>query len=433
MSSRGRQRQLAVGGVGALFVGLIIAIGGASGSYQVNAVFEDVRGLIKGGEVTAGAETVGSVADVTIGDDGLPVVTMEIDSDFRLRQGAFANIRLASNLGGVNRFIELDPGTGDELGEGATLGPSQTDHPIDLDIAVSDLNPKTRNDIAAVLAGLDAAVKGRGDDLARGLRNSGAALIETAELLRQVNSDQLALTTLVREARSVVGALAQSPADLGAAAANTALLLAQTEHRQSELGRTARALAPGLRGARESLDLLNEGIPRLTDLAVASGPAIAEIGPTARVVGPAVDALRPMLVEAQALVADTPAQLRLLRPVVKAIQPVVARLDPLLEGAGPLSDYLRVYGPEAVNFFVLWGDAMSNFDAAGNVSRLGFHTITAETHTNTIGPSDGPVAGRLAPPYIRTPGTSAGVGEAWDDYWKSFISGGKRAEELVQP
>lgn len=425
---------MAIAGVVALALALVIAIGGASGSYRVHAVFEDVRGMIPGGEVKAGAETVGSVTDVTLGDDGLPLVTMEIDDDLRLNQGAFANIRLASNVGGVNRFIDLEPGDGPELPDGATLGPSQTDQPVDLDIAVSDLDPETREDITAVIAAIDATVKGRGDDLAQGLRHSGAALVETAELLRQVNSDQLALTTLVREARTVVGALAQGPADLGVAADQTAALLGQTARRQSELERTAQALAPGLRGARESLDLLGEGIPRLTDLAVASGPAIREIEPTARVVGPAVDALQPMLVEAKALVADTPAQVRRWKRVLKAIDPVIARLDPLLEGAGPLNDYLRTWGPEAVNFFVLWGDASSNFDAAGNVARLAFHPMTPPRHLDqTVGPSDGPVAGLLSKPYIRTPGTSAGADQAWEDYWRSFISGGEKAEELIEP
>ena len=67
--------------------------------YRVSAVFDDVRGLIEGGEVKAGGLEVGSVEEIEFNEDGMPVVTMKIDDDFRLHQGAFADIRLASNVG----------------------------------------------------------------------------------------------------------------------------------------------------------------------------------------------------------------------------------------------------------------------------------------------------------------------------------------------
>ena len=90
---------------------------------------------------------------------------MTIDSDYKLNQGAFANIRLASNVGAINRFVELTQGDGPELADGATLGPSQTDQPVDFDIATSTLDPKTREAAGRLLANLDKATLGRGDDL----------------------------------------------------------------------------------------------------------------------------------------------------------------------------------------------------------------------------------------------------------------------------
>jgi hypothetical protein len=91
-------RIAAAAGVIALGVAFIVVLFGSRATYEVDAVFEDVRGLIPGGEVKAGAEVVGSVEDIDLNDDGLPVVTMSIDDDFRLNQGAFANLRLASNV-----------------------------------------------------------------------------------------------------------------------------------------------------------------------------------------------------------------------------------------------------------------------------------------------------------------------------------------------
>ena len=113
----------------------------SDGTYRVSGVFEDVRGLIEGGEVKAGSAVVGSVETIEFNDDEMPVVTMKVDEDLELRQGAYADIRLASNVGGVNRFVDLEVGEGEPLHDGAMLGPSQTDQPVDIDLAVSELTP----------------------------------------------------------------------------------------------------------------------------------------------------------------------------------------------------------------------------------------------------------------------------------------------------
>jgi phospholipid/cholesterol/gamma-HCH transport system substrate-binding protein len=426
-------RIAAVGGLVALVVALALILFGRDDSYRVHAVFEDVRGLIPGGEVKAGAEQVGSVEDIEFNDRGLPVVTMEVDADFELRQGGFANIRTASNVGGVNRYVELTEGQGNPLGDGATLGPSDTDQPVDLDTALSDLGPRTRGEVAAVIAGVDAAVRGRGSDLDRALRHSALALGETAEVLNQVTSDRVALETIVEQGRTVVGALAASPEDVGEAAERLAGVLSTTAAREEELARASIALGPGLSSAREVLEAFEEAIPELEDLAAAARPAVFELQPTAREIRPAIDALRPLLAEAEALIEATPAQLRELRPVLRAALPVVARLDSLMGGLGPMLDYLRAWGPEVVAFFTGWADASANYDAAGNLARLSFTPIQRAPHTNLLDPFAGPVAGVVERPFYRTPGSLEGESEAWLDYWHSFIGGGQPVESHLDP
>lgn len=425
-------RGAALGGLAAFAIALFaLVVSGSGDTYRVKATFEDVRGLIPGGEVKAGSETVGSVEDITLGKGELPVVTMKIDDEYALERGAFANVRLASNLGGTNRYIELTRGNGPRLADGATLGPAQTDQPVDLDTAVSDLDPKTRRQVAGLLAGVDRAVKGRGSDLDRTLRHSAYALEETADLLAAVGDDRVALRTLVHHTRRVVRGLAAGQGDLGDSAERLASVLSVTGRRQQELRRSARALAPGLRGARRTLDAVSNGIPALTSVAVVSGPALKELAPTARAVRPAIKALRPLLREAGALIRATPSQVRRIRAVSRAAIPVVRRLQPLLEGAGPLVDYLRAFAPEVLGFFTTWSDASSNYDGAGTLARLGFSPLEGERHPNLVEPFEGPIAGLLRRPFYRTPGSlEGGQAEAWRDYADSFISGGKSVDEL---
>ncbi|MGI9020849.1 MAG: MlaD family protein [Solirubrobacterales bacterium] len=400
-------------------------------TYEVNAVFDDVRGLIEGGEVKAGAVNVGTVENITIGEDGLPVVTMSVDGDFVLRQGAFADLRVGSNVGAINRYVDLRQGDGEEdLSDGATLGPSQTDQPVDLDLAVSALNPKTREDLGEILSGLDRATKGRGPDVDRALRHSSKALAETANVLALVAADEEALQALVSSTSSVFGALAQSPADLGAAAEQIAATLDVAAARQLELRRTAAAFGPGLGVARAAVERLNEAAPNIRALLVKPRPVVDELVPTGRLLRPALDALKVVLAQASTLVREAPAQLRALKPVLDAAPAVVRRLEPIADGLNPFLDHLRARIPEVLNFFVLAGDATSNYDANGNMIRATAIDIQFPRHPNIIGPADnGP--GSVQRPFDRVPGTAEG--EPWTDYVDSMIGGGRDPRDFITP
>ncbi len=425
-----RARFLALGAVLAAFF-LVLAIALRSeGSYEVTAVFDDVRGLIEGGEVKAGGTDVGKVEEITFSEDGYPEVRMRIDSDFRLEQGAFANIRLASNVGAINRFVDLTQGDGPALADGATLGPSHTDHPVDFDVATSTLDPRTRAAAGKLLANLDAATRGRGPDIARTLRRGSAALGETANLLAQVNADGIALRGLVADSRTVVSALAESPAALGDSAERLAEVLGLAAIRQAELGRTAEAIGPGLAAARATLERFAASTPNLRELVEAARPAVAELGPTARALRPAMAALRPVASSARRIAAGLGDQLRALRPVIAAALPVVRRLPAVLGGLGPLLDHMRARAPEVVNFFTLAGDATSNYDANGNLIRASAIFIQRPRHPNLIDASSD-AAGSLVRPFDRNPGVAEG--EPWEGYWKTFVGGGAPPRSFIEP
>jgi phospholipid/cholesterol/gamma-HCH transport system substrate-binding protein len=415
-----RARIAVVAGVVVAVVAIILVATRSQGSYEVTAVFDDARGLIPGGEVKAGGIDVGHVESIGFTEDGLPEVRMRIDSDFRLHQGAFANIRLASNIGVINRFVDLSQGDGPELADGATLGPSQTDQPVDLDQAVGVLDPEVRAAAAKILANVDVATKGRDEDIAQLLRYSGPALQETADLLREVTADQQALRTIVVQGRTVVGALASDPDHLGSSAERLAIALDTAASHQDELARTASAIGPALTSAHSTLAKLVDATPKLRDLVAAARPAVAQLGPTVDVLRPTLAALRPLLAAARRLAAPLKEQLAALKPVVAAALPVTKRLPGVLGGLTPILNQIRARAPEVVSFFTLAGDATSDYDVNGNMIRSTALLIQAARHPNEI-PADSDQPGNIVRPFDRTPG--AAEGEPWKRYWKSFIDG----------
>src|SRR5262249_11295482 len=78
------------------------------GLKTVTAVFDSVAGLDNKSKVRVAGVPVGEVKDIELRHDGKAKVTMEIDSDVELRDGAFARVVNLGLLG--EKYVEIVPG-----------------------------------------------------------------------------------------------------------------------------------------------------------------------------------------------------------------------------------------------------------------------------------------------------------------------------------
>lgn len=417
-------RVVAVSGLVLLAIVIVWVLSTSSrGSYELRAQFDDVRGLIPGGEVRAGAITVGHVTSVELSSEDVPEVTMQIEDDFDVHEGATADIRLGSNVGAVNRTVELTEGdtTRPELADGTLLATDRTDQPVNFDLAVQTLDPATRADVKEMLFGLEAAVAKRGLDIDRTLRTSSEAANETAALLGQVSRDGEALRTLVSESRRIVSAFASEPGVLSEAADRTSLLLETTGRRQADLARSVDDLGPALSETRVLLERLSGATPNLRELVSGLRPVVTELGPLARILPDASAAAGPFLSETRRLIEGGPDDLRAFDPVIDAATPVTKDLLVVAEKALPLGQEIRVYGPEIIGAFQNFGAANGTFDAVGHMMNAAVgdaQMLPMSTASDEIGP-DECTPGLLERPYIRLPGTLQC--EPWEDFEDSFI------------
>lgn len=404
--------------VAALVAVLVIASSG--GSYRVVAVFDQVNGLVRGAEVrAAGFEKVGTVDDISLGRDGLPHVRLTLDDGYRLRQGATANLRLYSLAGEVNRYVDLRQGSGPELRDGATLGLTSTDQPVEIDQVLSTLDPRTRAEVRGLLAELDAGTRGRGPDIRRALVHSADAIGQTAALLGDVRGDGDSLRALVRQGRRVVGTLAADSGAAPGAIDELAALLRTTARRQAELAAGVAGLPAGLRSPRLALERTDAAVQRLEGVVRDARPAVRALAPFSRDLRDTLPAARSTLAETRRLATAAPAQLRALRPLLRTASPVLDQLAPVLATANPMLDQIRVRLPDVFGFFSNWADFTANYDANGHAARIGL--VFEPAPANQLGPSDSG-AGMLLRPFGRTPGVLEG--EPWKDYASSFVGGG---------
>jgi phospholipid/cholesterol/gamma-HCH transport system substrate-binding protein len=415
-------RGLAIGGIalGLLLVAIVVWRTVAGGSYEVTATFDQVNGLVAGADVEAAGLKVGSVDDIYLGDDGLPRVKMSVDDDYRLKQGATANVRAFSASGEVNRFVSLTSGKGEDLPDGATLNTAQTDQPVEIDQVLSTLDPKTRARVRAALHGFNESTTGRGPDLAATLQHSAAALGNTADAVRQVNADGQSLRTLVSSGRKIVSTLATDPGTLGSTVDRLASVLNTTAAHQRELAQTAAALPGGLGSPRRALERTDASIGTLRRLVADARPGVRELVPFSRDLRPALHAARPALRQASRLISTAPANLRQIRPLLDAAEPTLKLAAPTLTSAAPVLDELRVRTPDFFSFFSNWADFTGSYDANGHAARVGI-VLPNPAINNVIGPND-TGAGALAAPFVRTPGVLEG--DPWTGYKSSFLGSG---------
>ena len=401
-------------------VAIAFLLFGRSGSYEVVARFDQAHGLVQGAEVQAAGIGVGKVVEVSLGDDGYPLVRMTVDDGYRLRTGATADLRMFSVAGSVNRYVLLRQGSGRPLHDGAILRQDATDQPVEIDQVLSTLDPATRADVRSLLHRLDRGTRGRGPAIEATLRRSADGLAETAALVGDVTADGEALRTFVRDGRAVVGALARDPDALGAAADELAATLRTVAHRETALSETLAQLAPGLRSPRRALERTRGAVGDLRTLVAAGRPVAQELVPFSGALRPALREARPALAEASKLITQAPADLRRLDPLLADAGPVLERLAPVLRSANPMLDQLRVRLPDVFSFFANWADFTANYDANGHAARVGL--VFEPAPLNETGPDDD-AAGQLAPPFARTPGVLEG--EPWRGFEDSFVAGGK--------
>jgi phospholipid/cholesterol/gamma-HCH transport system substrate-binding protein len=385
----------------------------------VTAIFDQVPGLPKSADVKAGGVNVGRVASIALkGPHLLPHVTLQIEHGFRLRQGATADLRLYSNSGELNRYIELTQGNGPRLPNGATLGLAFTDQPVEVDQVLSVLNGPTRRHVQDILASLDNATVGRGADFAQTTAYASTSLNNAAELIAQVNADGQALRTVLRDGDGIVSAMAKDPTALGGNADQLAGLLATTAARQTDLAATLQDAAAGLREPRLALERLEQAIPTLRALVPVARAAIGELPATTHELRPTLEVAQPTLREAARLTTTAPADLVALTPVLRTLSPLLKPLTHLMCSAGPILDDLRVSTPEVIGGLTLYGALNANYDANGHSARV--YANTSRITGGVLRP-DQNQAGLLPKPYLRDPGTN--VGQPWTDFAKTFIGG----------
>lgn len=306
---------------------------------------------------------VGKVQEVQELGDRARVV-MEIEKSVApLHEGATVQVRAKSLI--QESFLEIADGDGAPLPDGAMLPAGSGKPTTQVYDVLKSLEPETI------------------DSLGSNLRSSAMATEGSAE---SISAAVAGLGDLGREGRDALDALAAQSADLEELTGNATVLLAALDSRQGQIAQLVeesevvtevtadgaadieavmRNLPPVLTTARESSDDLRElsaslaPVARNLDVAAPDlNAALIELRPTAEDLRATMPALDGTLATAPATLDRVPVLATNLRTVIPNAKTVLADVNPIL-------GYLEPYGPEVAQFFVNFGETMSNGDSNG--------------------------------------------------------------------
>jgi ABC-type transporter Mla subunit MlaD len=334
-------------GIAASVVALVtLGAGGTSGSYRVDALFDNADFLISGQDVKIAGARVGSVEKVGLTRDHRARVVMRIDPGFApFRANADCRIRPQSLIG--EKFVECNPGTPSERplarngGDAPTVPVANTHSPVDLDLVFTALKLPLRQRLSIVLSELGIGLAGRPAELNAAILRANPALQQARRTLAILDSERHTLGRLIDASDRVIGQLAARRGQVSGFIDRAAAVTQTAAARRGDLDLAVQRL-PAL------LAELQPAATDLTGFATDARPVVRALGAAApqlrALLGdfhPLADAARPTLVKLSELSATGLRAVHAAGPVARLLDPVARRLPPTVAIAQPLVDSLR--------------------------------------------------------------------------------------------
>jgi phospholipid/cholesterol/gamma-HCH transport system substrate-binding protein len=285
---------------------------------KIEAEFSDAQAVVpgQGQSVRVAGVQIGKISDVQV-EDGLAVVSMDIEQKYGelVRQDASALLRPRTGL--KDMFVELDPGSQatPPLGEGGRISVENTAPDIDPDEILAALDTDTRSYLQLLVNGLGKGLQNNGDDLREVFSRFEPLHRDLAKVQGAFASRREALSRLIHNYGELTTELAKSPDDLRrlVTASNDVFeAFASEDQRISE----TISLLPG------ALNQTETTLTKVDRLSQVLGPTLDDLRPAFRQLDVANREVLPLVTQGEPILRNQ------IRPFVRRARPYVRDLRP---------------------------------------------------------------------------------------------------------
>ncbi len=393
--------------VGVIVVGALVLTGAsndtASGT-RYKVVFDNVFGLVEGGDVKVGGVKAGVLKGFELTDSEPHKVAVEIEITkpgfASFRSDASCTVRQQSLIG--EYFVDCQPGQASKhLEDHATIPVSRTASTIPPDLINNVMRRPYRERFRLILTELGVGLAGRPQDLNEVIRRAHPALREVQETLKILADQNRELAAFITDADRVSEAVspnrfdvarwaqeasetasiqASRAAELGRQYNRLPVFLGELEPTLAQLDRTAARQIPFLEAARVAAPSLKTFLEELGPFSEASRRAVRGLGPAAREGRAALTGARGEIRQLRTLAKGAP---RLAKPLRQLLQTLDDRGrsiedDPAARPVAPPAPDKTAYksgqgytGMESLlNYVYNQTLAINGFDQVGHVLRL---------------------------------------------------------------
>ncbi|HEX6116433.1 MAG TPA: MlaD family protein [Solirubrobacterales bacterium] len=272
--------------------------------FQLKAEFTTAQAVTpgQGQSVQIAGIRVGGISDVEL-DQGVAVVTMDVDPEYAsvIREGASFLLRPRTGL--QDMTIEIDTGAedGDPIEEGSVVPSSQTAPNVNPDEILSSLDADTRAFLRLLLADGAKALGGRGEELSAVLRRFEPTVRDIAKFQGALASRRANLSKVIHDFGSLAEELGKRDDQLQRFVNSSNEVLASFASQEEAIRESLREFPSTLEETRTTLasseefaNIVAPASRRLTPAAEALAPALRELRPFLRqTVGPIKNQIRP--------------------------------------------------------------------------------------------------------------------------------------------
>jgi len=284
----------------------------------------------------AGVE-VGDIGQVEL-EEGLAVVTMQIQPKYKRLIKKDATVLLRTKTGLKDMFLEVDPGRGAPLEENEKISVANSQQDVDQDEILQALDRDTRDYLRLLISGAGKGLKGRGGDLQETFARLGPLHRDLDRFTRAVAKRRGNLKRLIHNYGLLTTELGNSDRDIVRLVRASNATLSAFANADEDISATVRKLPATLRQTQETLLKVDPYARRL-------GPALESLRPPFRRLDEANRAVLPLVREATPILRDQ------VRPFARAAQPFTRDLGGAARSINPgLPDLATDFG-ELNRFF----------------------------------------------------------------------------------